>query len=128
MSRGWLTVVLLSCTPPGAAAQDKERLKADEDLLRGGGVALDGDSLLEFFRVRTPGEKALQGIEGLIRDLGHDAFKVRHVHRVSIGTLVKGTQRRGRASHHVAHAHATTMDRGRKAQCLLMRLVSNSLR
>jgi len=77
MSRGWLTVVLLCCSLPGAAAQDKERLKADEDLLRGAGVALDGDSLLEFFRARTPGEKALQGIEGLIRDLGNDAFKVR---------------------------------------------------
>ncbi len=77
MSRDWLAVVLLSCTLTSAVAQDKERLKADEELLRGAGVMLDGASLLEFFRVRTPGEKALEGIEGLIRDLGNDAFPVR---------------------------------------------------
>lgn len=77
MLRSGFALIVLSCSLSAVTAQDKDRLKQDEDQLREAGVALDGASLLEFFRVRTPGEKALEGIEELVRNLGNDAFPVR---------------------------------------------------
>src|SRR5438477_363242 len=74
MLGGRLTAVLLTLTvalPTLADEQEKERLKSDEALLRQTGVGTDGKSLLEFFLVRTAGEKALEDIEALLKPL-HD--------------------------------------------------------
>jgi hypothetical protein len=74
MTRCLMIALLLT---GAASAADKDRLKADADALAQADLGTDGLALIEFFKARTPGDKRLADIEGLIRNLGHNSFKVR---------------------------------------------------
>jgi hypothetical protein len=75
-----LAVLLLGVgvlgTPPVRSAP-AEQLTLDEATVRQGSVQPDGPGLLEFFRSLTPGEKALEEIETLVKDLGSGSFRKR---------------------------------------------------
>jgi HEAT repeat protein len=50
---------------------------ADEGILRAAKIGVDGPSLLEFFRKRTPTPTNRERIEALIQQLGDDSFQAR---------------------------------------------------
>ena len=56
---------------------DDEQVKADEEAVRGAGLATDGPALVEFFRQRTPGDNVRQNINALVGKLGHRSYRVR---------------------------------------------------
>ena len=66
-----LAPLLLNAAPPS------EEVSTDESLLRGAGVAVDGDGLLTFFRQRTLSDAECRQIGELIRQLGADDFDQR---------------------------------------------------
>lgn len=66
------------CLLTGAAGRAAdEQLKADEEAVRGAGLATDGPALVEFFRQRTPGDNVRQRIDALVGKLGHRSYRVR---------------------------------------------------
>ncbi len=70
-------VLALAATVPPAWGADGDSVKSDEETVRSAGLATDGPALAEFFRRRTPGEKARESIEKLVGELGHARFRVR---------------------------------------------------
>ena len=76
-----LTRVLLAGAIPLLAfplrSAPPEQIKGDEQALHASGLRTDGKSLLAFFKSRTPGERTIEDIEGLVRRLGHESFRVR---------------------------------------------------
>src|SRR5260370_39284391 len=49
----------------------------DEQTLKNAGLAVDGPSLLEVFRMRTLTEAGQQRIEALVKQLGDNSYKAR---------------------------------------------------
>src|SRR4051794_1399181 len=68
--------LLLLLLAGGPAAAD-EGAAADEQVLRGAGVAVDGPGLLAFLRARTVDGADEARIRGLVRQLGDDSFRAR---------------------------------------------------
>jgi HEAT repeat protein len=68
--------LLLWCCGFGSA-NDTTEAKTDEGRLEAAHLKLDGESLLDIFRKRTVGEKDLEKVKGLIRQLGDESFKAR---------------------------------------------------
>ncbi len=72
-----LAVALFCSLAPlllNAAAPPSDEASTDESLLRGAGVAVDGDGLLTFIRQRTLSDAECRQIGELIRQLGADDF------------------------------------------------------
>jgi HEAT repeat protein len=60
----------------------------DEKLLQSVGVAVDGSSLLHFFRQRTPSADARRQMETLVRELGDPSFLVRE--KATLALIAQG--------------------------------------
>lgn len=63
---------------------------ADERLLEGAGLSLDGPALLEFFRKRTLADADQSKIKELIRQLGDESFETREKAMASLIALGSG--------------------------------------
>ena len=68
--------------PPAAPAASE-----DELLLQAAKIAVDGPGLLDYFRKHTTPPAQQERIEGLIRQLGDDAFKVREKASADLAAL-----------------------------------------
>jgi hypothetical protein len=64
-----------------------ETTAADEQRLREAKIGTDGPALLEFFRKRTITDAGLVNIQGLIRQLGDDAFETRQKASAELAAL-----------------------------------------
>ena len=73
----------LRAAPPAAPAPAAD----DEKLLRAAKIAVDGPGLLDYFRQRTTTPAQQDHIQALIRQLGDDAFKVRHKATTELAAL-----------------------------------------
>src|SRR5262245_59303606 len=71
-----LTAVVVAALAAGAADPGSS-LAGDERALKEAGVAIDADSLLDFFRQRTLSETTQQRLITLIKQLGADDFETR---------------------------------------------------
>jgi hypothetical protein len=71
------TLGLLFLFTAPAAAEDRDTVADDRELLRGAGLASDGPALLTSFRQRTLTDTDRPRIQALIRQLGDDDFAVR---------------------------------------------------
>jgi HEAT repeat protein len=63
--------------PPDKSEPARSGAAADEQRLREAKVGTDGTALLDFFRKRTGTDARLLDIQGLVRQMGDDAFEVR---------------------------------------------------
>src|SRR5215831_245091 len=72
-----LAVALLTCASARVRADEPDAAALDERVLKEARLAVDGPSLLEFFRKRTISNTDLERIGQLIRDLGDDSFELR---------------------------------------------------
>src|SRR5262249_7435137 len=72
-----LAIALLTCASGSARADEPDAAALDERVLKDARLAVDGPSLLEFFRRRTISNADLERIGQLIRDLGDDSFEAR---------------------------------------------------
>lgn len=126
MRRCTLLALLLGfVTVINVRAADDERLKADEQLFREAGLATDGPKLIEFFQARTAGDRALESVEKLVRDLGSDSFKVRengHEELLKIGPQALLLLRRA-----IGHDDPEVSFRARSLVVLLERSVKPEL-
>jgi hypothetical protein len=75
--RSALCLCLLAFSAGPARADDAAEVAADEQLLRGAGLAVDGPGLLRFFSRNTPGPDLLDRARALIKRLGDDDFAER---------------------------------------------------
>src|SRR5258707_8303 len=80
-----LVLILLA----GALRADKDDQAArDERILREAGVDTDGSGLLAFFRKNTTTDADMASLEGHIKNLGADRFRVRE--QASAGLIAAG--------------------------------------
>src|SRR3954464_2137721 len=70
-------LLLLAGSCPCLAAPDLPSGEEEEKVLKDAGLVTDGDTLLKFFRARTPSEADQARLAGLVRDLGSRSFAVR---------------------------------------------------